>query len=571
MFKKLLLVFLSVNFILLSTFSPFVKVAQAQTWFRQDFFDWYTKVYDTNATPADEIYGERYTAAQVEWVIYGIWAFIINQFIDSDVVACIFGNWGDPISLGVCLATSFVNVLQDIYTTITSYNLNDPDSALALARYQKPLVSMVFEDRPLSGITYVKQRFNVVKEVQAQQGFGFGRLEFIQPLWRGARDVSFFILILATIIMAFMIMFRVKLSPQTVISVQSAIPRVVMAVILITFSYAIAGFMIDLVYVAIGLVAAMFTMAGGIFTDPPGPGSASGILYRMMTEGIPFIGLGAWGLMVIYMPIFFVAFSIAIVGTLGVMNLIPGLTFASMLPAFIITVLIGILLIFITIKILWMLIKTVVAIFLLVIAGPFYILGGALSPTLGFGAWIKSLASNLAVYPVVGAMFILSYVFLIWGAVATIANLPGVSVVVDLINNIFNFLGFDTALPGNAWQPPLTLNSPTGGNSIGVIFCFVSLSILFMIPKTADIIKGLISGRPYAYGTAIGEAFGPAAAGAAAGWGFASGGPSAWLQRNEAAIRAGTADPRILRRMQALERGVNVINRVTGWGGGRRS
>src|SRR3990170_1913548 len=338
MFKKLLLIFLSVNILLLSGFSPFVRSARAQesTWFRQSFYEWYTKVYDTDATPADEIYGERYTAAQVEWVIYGIWAFWVNQFIVPDVAACLFAAVSDLDDLGTCLIDSLTQLFEDLLDRIT-YNPNNINPALALDHYSKPLPSMVFESRPLSGITYVKDKFNLVGEVYAQQGFGFSRLEFIQPLWQAARDISFFFLVLATVIMAFMIMFRVKLSPQTVISIQSAIPNVP------------------------GIVQ-------------------SGIYYRLMTEGIPFIGLGAFGLMILYLPMFFISFTIAIVGNLGVLNLL-GIFAIAPLISMVVTLIVLFVLLFITIKIPWMLIKTVVAIFLLVIFGPVYILGGVVFPS----------------------------------------------------------------------------------------------------------------------------------------------------------------------------------------------
>src|SRR3989344_4824066 len=97
MFKKLLLIFLSVNILLLSGFSPFVRSARAQesTWFRQSFYEWYTKVYDTDATPADEIYGERYTAAQVEWVIKEFGGFWFTKFKVPNVAPCLLAAVSD--------------------------------------------------------------------------------------------------------------------------------------------------------------------------------------------------------------------------------------------------------------------------------------------------------------------------------------------------------------------------------------------------------------------------------------------------------------------------------------------
>lgn len=566
MLKRLLLTLLAVNVLLWSSLSPFVRTARAQTWFHQDFYSWYTKVYDTNVTPADEIYGERYTAAQVEWVIYGVWAFIVNQAFMPDIAACLFAALSGGIgSLGTCLANSLPTPLQAIYNLITSYDYQGgAQYALEKDHYSKPLISMVFENRPLSGISYVKQKFNLVSEVQAQQGFGFTRLEVIQPLWRAARDVSYFLLVLATIIMAFMIMFRVKLSPQTTISIQSAIPKIIGGIILITFSYAIAGFMIDLVYVVIGIFASLFDLA---MPDVPGI-VQSGIFYRLMTEGIPFVGLGVFGLMSLYIPIFFVAFMASVAAVFGVFAPIAMILQVPLVMSMIVSILVIIILIFISIKILWMLIKTTVSIYLLVMAAPFYILGGAISPTAGFTSWFKNLASHLAIYPMTGAMFILSYLFLAYGALSALA---GIGPVINILNQIFNFLGFDLIISGNAWEPPLTMNSPAaaaGGNSIGIIFCFISLSVLMMIPKLADIIKGLISGRPYAYGTAIGEAIGPLATGAAIGWGFASGGPSALLERWKNAGPNAKIDPRLLRGVQRLEKGVGVVNKMIGFGRG---
>jgi hypothetical protein len=41
------------------------------------------------------------------------------------------------------------------------------------------------------------------------------------------------------------------------------------------------------------------------------------------------------------------------------------------------------------------------------------------------------------------------------------------------------------------------------------IVFLVSLVILLLAPKAADIIQSFLSGRPFEYGTAIGQAFGP--------------------------------------------------------------
>ena len=59
------------------------------------------------------------------------------------------------------------------------------------------------------------------------------------------RNFAYVLITLLFIIMGLMIMFRVKIDPRTVVSFQSALPKIIMALILVTFSYAIVGLLID--------------------------------------------------------------------------------------------------------------------------------------------------------------------------------------------------------------------------------------------------------------------------------------------------------------------------------------
>ena len=94
MLKKIILCFLVANFFLLSTFTA---PAKAQTtWYSQTFFDWYIKVYDP--VNEDEIFGERYTAAQVEWVIYSTFAWVINHVGIRELNWCVLNLMRDGFS-----------------------------------------------------------------------------------------------------------------------------------------------------------------------------------------------------------------------------------------------------------------------------------------------------------------------------------------------------------------------------------------------------------------------------------------------------------------------------------------
>lgn len=55
--------------------------------------------------------------------------------------------------------------------------------------------------------------------------------------------------------------------------------------------------------------------------------------------------------------------------------------------------------------------------------------------------------------------------------------------------------------------PPLLGNS---GSGTGTAFLMLGVSyvIFSLIPKTAEVVQGLISGRPFAYGSAVGESIG---------------------------------------------------------------
>jgi len=129
------------------------------------------------------------------------------------------------------------------------------------------LIAMPFSHPPASGIYWVQsglENAGFVPKTYAAQGIGFATLQPIRDLWKIFRDFSYFILVIIIIAIGFMIMFRTKVNPQTVISLESALPRIIFALILITFSFAIAGFLVDLMYILIVLSISLIAKAGAI-------------------------------------------------------------------------------------------------------------------------------------------------------------------------------------------------------------------------------------------------------------------------------------------------------------------
>src|SRR5581483_6429401 len=93
------------------------------------------------------------------------------------------------------------------------------------------------------------------------------------PIWTYVRNLAYLCFVILFIFIGFMIMFRIKIKAQTVATIQNTIPRIIIAIILITFSYAIAGFLIDLMYVVIGIFVYM-----GLTLDPCTGHQTSGFL-----------------------------------------------------------------------------------------------------------------------------------------------------------------------------------------------------------------------------------------------------------------------------------------------------
>jgi hypothetical protein len=292
---KFLLAFSALATISASVLAP---VAKAQggggTWYDPSFDEFTDRVFDDSNE--QEIYGERYTYAQVLWIVHSL----IAIFMPPGLLEC----WQAREDLN-----KFQSCMGNL---IPGYSYVPPqDSALA-----STLDHYVFSS-PLSGVGYVREKLvnlHIVPEAKAQ-GFGFQTLSPIRTVWRNVRDIAYALLILAFVIMAFMIMFRMKTSPQTVITVQSAIPKLIMILLLITFSYAIAGFLIDLAYLVVGLFALSASSLSTL--------NAVELFNRMLEGGNALVALSI-AMLLVAMVLLFTA-SIVSGGLLSVIALIVGI------------------------------------------------------------------------------------------------------------------------------------------------------------------------------------------------------------------------------------------------------
>lgn len=509
MLKKLLVSVLVGISLLFSLGHNFVLAAEPNesttpsTWYNQTFNEWYNKVYDIHNP--DEIFGERYTAAQVQWIIYSLFSYTINSATgpqSAEAVRCFLTNSGD---VGACGDALEKIIPKNLPSTSGFLNPQSPGQ-------NESLLSLVFStNRPFSGISYVKekvQKLNPVSEVHAATtvGFGYTALQSIQHMWVATRNFAFAFFVIAAIVIAFMIMFRIKISPQVVISVQSALPKIVIALILVTFSYAIAGFLIDLMYVVIGFFSLFLP---GFITAGTGTDSFTAVkAFNWMTLGP--MSAGIIGGILAYL-LFFGITLLATIGAVGQVSALAGLGVAIGTGALGVVLIIGVVILLIvaiifSFKIWWSLLKAFAMVILLTIAAPLQIAVGVIVPNFGFGAWLKSFLSQLSTFVVTGLLMFLSYVFLVQAWVVTFAGW-GNSIQQLLFQIGASSTDVIQAGASSAAWPPLLGG---GGQSAGIalLFAGVSFVIFTLIPKASEIVQSFITGKPFAYGNAIGEATG---------------------------------------------------------------
>lgn len=292
------------------------------------------------------------------------------------------------------------------------------------------MIASLYSSPPASGVMYatdILQNIGIAKPAYAQAGFGFGALGPIQDLWRIFRNLTYVIFIIVFVITGLAIMLRARLSPQVVLTIQNALPRVVIALLLVTFSYAIAGLMIDLSYVLLNF-AVYFFFANGLISDPDGilnahlSGNFLGVIGGIFGGGLAAFGplASALGSIGVFQAI------TTIVGAIVGSVLIPvpfvgalagglfGAVASGGIGASIIMFFIAIALIYTLVRIFLILLISYISIIFLVIFGPLQIMLDALPiqmRTSGTASWLRALAANVFIFPITAILIIIATIF----------------------------------------------------------------------------------------------------------------------------------------------------------------
>lgn len=136
-----------------------------------------------------------------------------------------------------------------------------PDGGV-LGGISNVMVAM-YTSPPISSTEYmasVGEQIGVVSPAYAASvgGAGSGVIHPILVIWQYIRNIAYLAFIIIFLAVGFMVMFRQKISQQTVVSVQMAIPGLVVGLILVTFSYFLSALIIDSAFIGVHLAADVF-------------------------------------------------------------------------------------------------------------------------------------------------------------------------------------------------------------------------------------------------------------------------------------------------------------------------
>jgi hypothetical protein len=340
------------------------------------------------------------------------------------------------------------------------------------------LISLLYANPPASGAEYLAdlgQSFGITQPAYAQQGIGFKYFTPILRIWKITRNIAYLAFVIVFIVTGLAIMFRVKISPQAVLTLESALPKVIIALIIVTFSYAIAGFLIDLIYILIGLVFTILksntlldtAKAAQVFYNP----DLKTLIGEYFGRGREFASALAGNVaQIIHIPL---------------IEDIPGI--GPRITSSLLTLILILALLFACFKLFFSLLMCYINIILSVIIGPLVIMMSALPGQEGnsFTGWLKNLLSNILVFPAVISIFLLA----------------------DAIRMATK------GLSEPIWAPPFLF--PTDSELVGSL---ISYGLLLLAPQIPSYVKALFEPKAkvtppaQAFFAPIGGAFGVAKA-----------------------------------------------------------
>ncbi len=383
---------------------------------------------------------------------------------------------------------------------------------------------------PGSYMRYLAQNFGISKPTYAQtQGSGFNQLRPLLSLWLQFRNISYLLFIFIFVLVGVAIMLRIKINPQTIMTIQNQIPKLIIGLVMITLSYAIAGLVVDLMwlstYVSFNIINSADPLSmnnvhlSRVITQSPLPGvneiySDGGGLLNIASKASDSVSEAVKQL---FGDISISSNNTPIQGNKcvdqwilcdvtnwiiddvvgGIIQLAsnPGAFFGgvvagvvSSLVGFVAFLIFSIAILVSLIKLWFALLKAYIMVLIDIVFAPFWILAGLLPGTnsLGFGNWLRDLLGNIMAFPAVLVLFLIGKVF------------------------IDNFKS--TTTTADVFVPPLV-----GINVESLIGPLIALGIILMSPQVVDITKKAFKTSSSGVGLGGGISAGSAAMGAVGG------------------------------------------------------
>lgn len=335
-------------------------------------------------------------------------------------------------------------------------------------------------------------------------GIGFNGLLPLIDLWKTFRNIVYLFFVLIFLFVGIGIMFRIKIDPRTVMTMQNQIPKIIIALVLVTFSYAIAGFLIDMMYILIYLMFNVFAphisdssnytpgaiqgknpisavgLVGGlgmVWSVSSGIGNILGSLFdgsmgKLIATVMGTIiggGIGAIG-----GPV-----GIAIGAGVGLATGgFAGGKIIEMVGGLIAFIVIGAAILTALFRLWFQLIKAYIFIMINTVIAPFWIAGGLIpGSTKNFGMWLRDMIGNLSAFPATLFMFLIGKIFI-------------------------DAFGKNANTMNNQFAPPL-IGNPGDQDNFGAI---IGVGIILLTPQVVTMVRAAIKAPEGKYSSAVGGA-----------------------------------------------------------------
>ncbi|MBI5151524.1 MAG: hypothetical protein HZA34_03030 [Candidatus Pacebacteria bacterium] len=311
------------------------------------------------------------------------------------------------------------------------------------------------------------------------QGIGFKSLSPILQVWKAFRDIAYIFFVLAFMYIGFMIMFRQKWGGQTAVTITSAIPNFLWTALAITFSFAISGFLIDIMYLMIYLIIGIFKLQNLLpptLTDPLGqPITLEKIALsnNIFSNGLQLIFGGGSG-----NPTAGAALSVGklVEGFFSSKDsniYLQGLgKIANVSGAIIAELVFAIVIFFSVTQTFFKLLMSYVKFIISVIFSPILLLLNLFTGKLDFSEWLRSLFATLLPFPVVITMIFLAMV--LGGQSET----KGVG---------YKWIDGTDSSQAAGFQAPQISTFWADSKGIGAIQGLIAIGILMLMPEAIDI------------------------------------------------------------------------------------